>query len=590
MEMFAIKFVLIFRLGEDPMKSFSYKIDSLTGEEYYEVYLQGERLLSNSLLNKGSAFLPEERSELGLSGLLSEGISTIEEQIERAYDSFKKKPDDMEKYIFLLGLLNRNETLYYRILIDNIEEMLPIVYTPTVGKACQQLSRIMRRPRGIYISPLNIGKIDDILRNVQYPDTRLIVVTDGERILGLGDLGVDGMGISIGKVSLYVAASGLNPSLCIPMCLDVGTNNESLLKDPLYLGLRQPRLEGDEYYSFIERFVIGLKRNLPGVLLQWEDFSKKKAFTLLKKYRDRILSFDDDIQGTGATALSSLITAMKIKNQKFSDQKFVIVGMGQAGSGIADSIRSVLMEEGLSPKQASLLIYAIDKDGLIMEGQQLEEQQKPYAKPRELVSNWNVKDKNFISLEDVVNNAKPTVLIGVTAMSGLFNEKILKQMGENCERPVIMPLSNPTSKTECTPSDALKATGGRALIATGSPFKQEDFEGKSYKFSQCNNLYIFPGVGLGALVSQSTKVTDRMFIAASKALSNMVSESELKEGLLLPSMKNIRKVSFEVALAVCKEARESQIGRDLSDSHLVALISKAQWEPHYYPYRAGKNF
>lgn len=572
------------------MKSFSFKIDPLTGEEYYEVYLKGEQLLSNSFLNKGSAFNYEERTELGLIGLIPEGISTIEQQVERCLESYYRKPDDLEKYLFLLGLLNRNETLFYRLLLENIEEMLPIVYTPTVGKACQQLSRIMRRPRGIYISPLNIAKVDDILKDIQYPDTKLVVVTDGERILGLGDLGVDGMGISIGKVSLYVAAGGLNPSLCMPICLDVGTNNEDLLKDPLYLGLKRQRLEGDEYFSFIERFIIGLKRNFPNILVQWEDFSKEKAFKILKKYRERILSFNDDIQGTGATALASLISAMKIKKEKLSEQKFVIVGMGQAGCGIADCIRTYLIEEGLNYKEASLKIFAVDKNGLILEGQKgIEEEQRPYAKPPELIENWKVKTKDFISLEDVVINAKPTVLIGVTAKKGLFSESILKMMAKNTDRPVIMPLSNPTSMSECTPIEALKATKGRALIATGSPFKSETFENQTYRFSQCNNLYIFPGVGLGSLISQASKVTHNMFISAAKAVSNMVSTTNLQEGLLLPEMKNIRKVSFEVALYVCKEARDSGIGKDLSDSHFTVLISKAQWEPNYYPYRRGNS-
>jgi len=572
------------------MKSYDFKIDPLTGEEYYEVHLQGGHILSDPILNKGAAFTADERSDLGLIGLLPIGVSEIEGQVSRALESYRRKPDDLEKYIFLLGLLNRNETLFYRLLAENLDEMVPIVYTPTVGLACQMMSHIMRRPRGVYISPANIARIDDIFQNIPRPDVKLIVVTDGERILGLGDLGVDGMGIPVGKVSLYVAAGGLHPALCLPVCLDVGTNNERLLKDPLYMGYPKPRLEGEEYYKFVERFVIGVKRNFPGCLLQWEDFAKHKAFNLLSRYKERILSFDDDIQGTGATACTSLITAMRRKKQSFKDQTFVIVGMGQAGSGIADCIRAMLMEEGLSKKDACLKIFAVDQPGLLMQDTPgLEEQQKSYAKPRSVVEGWKLDNPGTIALDDVVRNAKATVIVGVTARRGLFSASILQQLGKNSDQPVVLALSNPTAKTECTPEEALQATGGRALVATGSPFKPLNWEGREVAFSQCNNMYIFPGVGLGALVSQASKVTDEMFLAGSKALSAMVSQEQLDRGLLLPEMKDIRRVAFEVALAVAKEARESGIGRQMGDSHLMAVIAKAQWEPHYYQYRPSRR-
>lgn len=572
------------------MKNYDFKIDPLTGEEFYEVHLQNALILSDPLLNKGAAFTEEERSELGLFGLLPMGVSTIEAQVQRALESYRRKQDDLEKYLFLLGLLNRNETLFYRLLTENLDEMVPIVYTPTVGQACQMMSHIMRRPRGVYISPLNIARIDDIFRSLPRPDIKLIVVTDGERILGLGDLGVDGMGIPVGKVALYVAAGGLHPSLCLPVCIDAGTNNERLLKDDLYMGYRHPRLEGEEYYKFLERFVIAVKRNFPGCLLQWEDFAKHKAFNLLDRYRERILSFDDDIQGTGSTACATFISAMRRKKESFKDQTFVICGMGQAGSGIADCIRAILMEEGLTKKEACLRIFAIDKPGLLMEDTPgLEEQQKSYAKPRSVVAGWKLANEGMITLEDVVRNAKATFLVGVTAQRGLFSKEILEQVGKNTQTPVILALSNPTAKAECTPEEAIQATGGRAIVATGSPFKPVNYEGREISFSQCNNMYIFPGVGVGALVAQATKVTDEMFIAGSKAISAMVTDEQLQKGIMLPEMKEIRRASFEVALAVAKEARETGIGRQLSDSHMMALIAKAQWEPHYFPYRSDRR-
>ncbi|HNQ77900.1 MAG TPA: NAD-dependent malic enzyme [Acidobacteriota bacterium] len=572
------------------MKNYDFKIDPLTGEEFYEVHLRNALILADPLLNKGAAFTEEERSELGLFGLLPMGVSTIEGQVQRALESYRRKQDDLEKYLFLLGLLNRNETLFYRLLTENLDEMVPIVYTPTVGQACQMMSHIMRRPRGVYISPLNIARIDDIFQSLPRPDTKLIVVTDGERILGLGDLGVDGMGIPVGKVALYVAAGGLHPSLCLPVCIDAGTNNERLLKDDLYMGYRHPRLEGDEYYKFLERFVIAVKRNFPGCLLQWEDFAKHKAFNLLDRYRERILSFDDDIQGTGSTACATFISAMRRKKESFKDQTFVICGMGQAGSGIAYCIRAILMEEGLTKKEACLRIFAIDKPGLLMEDTPgLEEQQKSYAKPRSVVAGWKLANEGMITLEDVVRNAKATFLVGVTAQRGLFSKEILEQVGRNTQTPVILALSNPTAKAECTPEEAIQATGGRAIVATGSPFKPVNYEGREISFSQCNNMYIFPGVGVGALVAQATKVTDEMFIAGSKAISAMVTDEQLQKGMMLPEMKEIRRASFEVALAVAKEARETGIGRQLSDSHLMALIAKAQWEPHYFPYRSDRR-
>lgn len=550
------------------MKTFSIKTDPLTNEEYLEVYLRGRQVLTDPFLNKGTAYTPDERLSLGLSGLVRSAVSDIETQRARNYEMYRRKQDDLEKYIFLQSLLNRNEILFYDLLSHHLAEMLPIVYTPTVGKACAMFSHITREYRGIYVSPDNIANIDQILSDVAMPEVRLIVVTDGERILGLGDLGSDGMGIPVGKINLYVAAGGIHPACCLPVCLDVGTNNERLLADPMYTGHRHRRLDGAEYEELVERFVLAVKRNFPRALLQWEDFSKQKAFMLLERYTDRILSFDDDIQGTGAVALAALFTAMRIKGQSFRDQRFAIVGMGQAGTGIATNIRTMLLQEGASEDEARSRIFAIDAGGLLTEGMPgLTKYQTLFAQRHEPAT-----------LEEVVHNEKPTVLIGVTATPGLFTRELLTQMACNDDQPVIFALSNPTSKSECTPEDVAIATNGRALLATGSPF-----EG----VSQCNNMFIFPGVGLGALVSDAAKITPDMFLRAAKALSGMVRAKQRAKKQLLPDVSDVREVSFHVARAVAFEARDSGLGRLLTDEEYERVIRNAQWQPHYYPFRPG---
>ncbi len=570
------------------MNFFSIKIDPLTGEEYYEVNLRGRLILNNPLLNKGSCFTEEERISLDLDGLLRSGVSTLEQEVERTLEQYRRKPDDLERYIFLQGVLDRDETLFYRLLYENLEEMVPIVYTPTVGQACLMLSHIMRRYRGLYVTPEDIGNIDRILENGSRAAVYLIVVTDGERILGLGDLGSDGMGIPIGKVNLYVGAGGLHPAGCLPVTLDVGTNNPRLLDDPVYQGYRHRRLEGKEYDDFIERFVLGVKRVFPHALLQWEDFAKHKAFLLMQRYRERILSFNDDIQGTGSTALAALMTAARIKKSTLQDERFVIVGLGQAGSGIAFHLRAQLKEEGLTDDEVRRRVFALDAPGLVMDDWPgLEPQMRPFAQPRAAVAGWKLRTPGTIGLEDVVSNTRATVLIGVTAQPKLFNANILGLMAANDERPVIMALSNPTSKSECSPEDVFKATGGRGLLATGSPFPPIVTPGRDFRVAQSNNMFIFPGVGLGALVSQATKVTDRMFLAASRALSRMVTPEMEARGQLLPEAGVIREAAFQVALAVAKEARDSGLGRMVSDDRFENLIRKAQWLPRYYPYRPG---
>jgi malate dehydrogenase (oxaloacetate-decarboxylating) len=572
------------------MKTFSMKVDPLTNEAYWEVYLKGQPLLNDPLLNKASAFTEEERQSLGLCGLLRTGVSTIGHQQERSIESLRRKPDDMEKYIFLQGLLNRNEVLFYRLLVDHLTELVPIVYTPTVGQACLELSHITRRFRGIYLSPDNIGRIDQIFQSVSLPSIDLIVVTDGERILGLGDLGSDGMGIPIGKVTLYVAAGGLHPACCLPISLDVGTNNPRLLNDPLYLGWQHARLEGDEYWRFIEKFVLGVKRNFPEALLQWEDFAKHKAFTLLDRYRDRVLSFDDDIQGTGSVALGALLTAMRIKKSRFADQRFLIAGQGQAGVGIGMNIRAQLKAEGLSDEEAGRRIFTFDLPGLLMKDTPgLSPWQEGLAQDRAAVAGWKLQSPDRIDLIDILKNAKPSVLIGVTARPGLFSSEVLEAMAAYEKRPVVMPLSNPTSKSESTPQDIQKATNGTALVATGSPFAEVPWGDRTLVASQCNNLYIFPGVGLGALVAKATKVTHEMFLASSRALSAMVTPEQEARGYLLPPMEDIRRVSRAVASAVAIEARDTGLGRLIDDKNYEEVIARAQWEPQYSPFRPRRS-
>jgi malate dehydrogenase (oxaloacetate-decarboxylating) len=571
------------------MKTFSLRVDPLTNEEYWEVYLRGQQLLNEPLLNKASAFTQEERLALDLVGLLRSGVSSMALQVERTMEAYQRKPDDLEKYIYLQGLMDRNEVLFYRLLVDNLTEMVPIVYTPTVGLACQQLSKITRRYRGVYISPDNIGRIDQIFQSVSLPNVSLMVVTDGERILGLGDLGSDGMGIPVGKVKLYVAAGGLHPACCLPVCLDVGTNNQDLLDDPLYLGWKHRRLDGDDYWELIEKFVLGVRRNFPEALVQWEDFAKHKAFTLLERYRERVLSFDDDIQGTGAVAASVLMTAMRIKKSRLADQRIGIVGMGQAGIGIAENVLALLKAEGLSDREARRRIYTGDMPGLLCDDMPgLSKWQRAFARERAEVAGWVLDSPDRITLMDTVRNAKLTVLVGVTAQTGLFSAELLSAIASYEPQPVVMALSNPTSKCECTPEDVARATDGRGLVATGSPFADLAWKGRRLVTSQCNNLYVFPGVGLGALVAKAPKVTSAMFMAASRALSGLVTPALEAQGHLLPPMADIRGVSRAVAKAVAVEARDSGLGRLLDDDKYAEIIARAQWEPDYAHYRPGK--
>jgi malate dehydrogenase (oxaloacetate-decarboxylating) len=567
------------------MSRFEVEMDPMTAERYINVPFIGRDLIENPIYNKGSAFSVKERKQLALEGILPDHVLTMEEQEKKVYENYSKKASPIEKYVYLLGLLDRNETLFYRLVLDHCEEMLPIVYTPTVGDAARTFSHLFRRPRGLYVPANKAHDFDTILSHSPFSNVNLIVVTDGERILGLGDQGVGGMAIPVGKTSLYVVGAGIHPALCLPILFDMGTNNEELRSDPLYLGLKNKRLSGKEYDEVVEEFVKSVKRVFPHALLQWEDFGKQNALRLLHGYRERIRSFNDDIQGTGAVTFATIYSAIKAKREKLRDQIYVFFGFGQAGYGIANTLMTALREEGLTEKEAKEKIFPLGSRGLVFDDMKPHEYQKPFARKRSEVSGWKLQRTENIDLLDTVLNTGATVLVGTSGAGRTFTPEVLKQMGKNCERPVILALSNPTKKSECSPEEASKATGGKCFIATGSPFPPVKLLGKEVKVPQCNNMYVFPGMGLGAIVSMTSKVTDSMFTAASKALASMVSQKEAEAGNLLPEIGEIREVSENVAFAVAQEARDSGLGIRLDDKKLRELVKNAMWNPAYLPYR-----
>jgi len=543
-------------------------------EAVIETNLAGQLLLDNPLLNKGSAFPENERREFGLSGLLPVHCSTIEEQLARTYENYKRKNSDVERYVFLTALQDRNETLFYRLLHEHISEMMPIIYTPTVGEGCRQYSHVFRRPRGLYISYPHRYDIPALLDNAPSEKVEVIVVTDGERILGLGDLGVGGMGIPIGKLSLYSVCAGIHPAATLPIMLDVGTDNRELLDDPLYLGWRHSRVRGREYDDFIEAFVQAVKQKFPRVLLQWEDFSKHNAARLLDRYRYRLCSFNDDIQGTGAVTVAGLLTVAELMGSPLGEQRIVILGAGSAAIGICDQIVAAMIHEGLSEHHAKQGLWLVDSRGLVHDGRtELESFKRKYAQP--MVSGGS-------SFLDVVKNVHPTILIGTSGQQGAFTEEIVREMARHVERPAIFPLSNPTSKSEATPSDLLKWTDGRALIATGSPFPPTRYGGRLIETGQCNNAFIFPGVGLGVVASGASEVTDAMFSAAARVLSGFSPALNGPGEPLFPPLKAVREISYRVALAVGAEAvRAGLTSKSLDD--LEDAVANKMWTAHYVP-------
>lgn len=565
---------------------YSKKVDN-QGKFYLEVALSDYELVSHPLLNKDMAFSPSERDEFHLHGLIPFHEGTLEEQRERAYEAFKAKDTDLEKYIYLRALQDSNEVLFYSLLITYMVEMLPIVYTPVVGLGCQRFSHTYRRPRGVFIAYPNKDKIDQILSNSAFDYVKAIVVSDGERILGLGDQGAGGMGIPIGKLSLYTACAGISPEETLPILLDTGTNNQDLLNDPLYIGWKHERVRGKDYDDFIEAFVTAVKKRFPHVLLQWEDFAQQNANPILQKYRDQLCTFNDDIQGTAAVATGTLLAAVQVTGQPLHEQRVAVLGGGSAGCGISHLIMEAMMHEGLSEEEAASRFFVIDRNGLLIEGMQgLLPFQTKFVQSKAAVAGWACANQNNITLEDVVKNAKPSILIGVSGQAGAFTESVVKEMASYTKAPVILPLSNPTNHSEATPEDLMKWTNGRAIIGTGSPFPNIMKNGVSMRVDQTNNSYIFPGMGLGLIASKSTKVTDKMFMLAAKALADCSPAKKDANANLLPPLTQIREVSFHVGLAVAKEAVKSGLaGVKCSEAELEQLVRQNMWEPAYLPYK-----
>ena len=550
-----------------------------------KISLSGRSLLENPLLNKGSAFSEEERREFGLVGLVPPHVSTIEEQLARTYQSYKQKSTDLERYIYLVSLQDRNETLFYRLLQQHITEMMPVIYTPVVGEGCKQYSHIYRRPRGLYIPYTERKTIGAVLANAPTNEIDVIVVTDGERILGLGDLGVGGMGIPIGKLSLYTVCAGIPPSRTLPIILDVGTDNQDLLADPLYLGLRSERVRGTDYDNFIDDFVMAVIEEFPNVLLQWEDFSKNNATRLLERYRDRLCTFNDDIQGTGAVTLAGVLAAMKVIGSKISAHQIVMLGAGSSATGISDQIVSAMMDEGLSREEATSSIWLVDSQGLVHSGRRgLESFKQKYAQDAARFSGWTLGSPDRITLLDVVSHVKPSILVGTSAQPGAFTEEVVREMAKHVNRPVIFPLSNPTSKSEAVPNDLINWTKGRAFVATGSPFPPVDFGDRQIQIGQCNNAFVFPGVGLGVISSGARRVTNRMFVAAARTLAEFSPALQDPLASLYPPLEQVREVSRGVALAVAREALRSELAGSASEEELEGKIENNMWKPAYVHY------
>ena len=553
----------------------------------FPVFPRGKDLLNHNELNKGTAFTEEERSMLGLHGLLPPHVESLDGQVVRAYEAYKRKDDDLERHIYLRALQDSNEVLFYRLLLDHIEEMTPIVYTPIVALACQQFSHIYRRPRGLFISYPLRDSIPELFRNRPNREVDVIVVTDGERILGIGDQGAGGLGIPIGKLSLYTLIGGIRPERTLPIVLDVGTNNMDRLNDPEYLGWRHERITGQPYFDFVDQFVQAVKQELPKTCLQWEDFATPHARPILQRYHDELLTFNDDIQGTSAVTLGAILGAVKVTGKSLKDQQIVMLGAGSAGIGVDDGLRAAMKEEGLSEQEARSQFWVIDRDGLLHSGRKdLSPEQSVYAQPEDRVSGWPRTSNGHIGLADVIGKIEATVLIGLSTVGGAFSESIVREMARQVQRPIIFPLSNPTTKSEAKPDDLIQWTEGRALVATGSPFPPVHYAGKAIPIAQCNNVFIFPAMGLGVVASGARRVTDAMMLAAARTLAENSPALGNSSASLLPPLTDIRRVAAEIATAVGTQAQKDGVAPKLGEDALRQRVVAAQWIPAYPSFAA----
>ncbi len=573
------------------MRALPSPFDRLAAGLPTDIDVSGSELLGRRFLTKDMAFPLDERSAFGLHGLLPDRVFSIEEQIALEHEHLRRKSDPLEQYIGLAALQDRNTTLFYRLLAEHIEEYLPIVYTPTVGRACQEFSHIVRRTRGIWLTPADRDRIPQVLRAAPYKDVRLIVVTDNERILGLGDLGAGGMAIPIGKLALYTAACGIHPIVTLPVSLDVGTDNQALLHDPLYLGFRAPRLRGAAYEAFVEAFVEGVQEVWPGCLIQFEDFKQHTALRLLDRYRTRVPCFNDDIQGTAAVVLAGVLAGMRHLGTTWADQRVVMAGAGAAGTGIARLLHLAMVASGLSDADARSAIAFVDSEGLVYSdrpGLAADKQEFAWSADRVVAAGLATThlDRPFTpGLLDVVRAFAPTILIGTTGHAGTFSEAVIRTVGDGVEQPIILPLSNPTANTEALPADVLAWTTGRALVATGSPFPPVVVGDRLVEIGQANNVFIFPGVGLGAIVAESREVTDSMFLAAAETLAGHVTPDRLDLGALYPPVRGLRAISRDIAIRVADEAIRSGLSPLPTDTDVPALVDAAMWWPAYAPYR-----
>ena len=552
----------------------------------------GLGLLNTPMFNKGTAFPESERDEFSLHGLLPPHVGTLDDQVARRLRAFRALPDDFSRYTMMRDLQDVNETLFYALVTRNVEEMLPIVYTPAVGEGCQRFSEIWRRPRGVFLSFPNRARMETILNHPRYDGVRCSVVSDGERILGLGDQGAGGMGIPIGKLALYTALAGIHPRQCLPVLLDVGTDNAARIADPMYIGWRHERVRGADYDKFVDTFVRVVRKRWPHILLQWEDFAGNNAARLMERYRDVLPSFNDDIQGTAAVAVATLLAAVRVTGIPFAEQRFVVFGFGSAGLGITDLMCRALVSEGLSEEAARARFYAVDKDGLLVEGMTgMTREQAKFARSKDEVQDWPRGEKG-IGLKEVVERARPTVLIGVSGQAGAFSEEVIRGMVRGLDeqyagravRPVILPLSNPTSRCEANPGDVIRWTDGRAIVGTGSPFAPVEFEGKTVKIAQTNNSYIFPGLALGIMSARAKRVSEGMIMAAAKALAALSPTQQDANGALLPPLESLRSVSMNVAIEVGKQAQAEGLA-EVKDEAFAEALRANVWEPVYLPYR-----